>query len=77
MNTTTNDDNNNNINLVEFSHNVKNDGLIIIKKDKIIKKKPKEKLTVDLIYDENIGVFLDADKNTYVCSQTVNEFYKL
>ena len=61
----------------EFKYRVKNDGIIFIKRDKIIKKKPKEKLTVDLMYDKHICAFLDMDKNIYRYHETKNELNKL
>ena len=72
-----NNNNTNNAYMKEFQYRTKNDGIILIKKDKIIKKNPTEKLTVDLIYDRNIHVFLDSDKNVYKCCKTKNEIYKL
>ena len=68
---------NNNIYIKEFQFKVRNDGIIIIVGDKIIKIKPKEKLTVDLIYDINIRSFLDMNKNVYKSSETVHEIQKL
>ena len=69
MNTRTNKKNiittTNNKSIIEFLKNIKYDGIIIIDKDKIIKQKPIHNLTVDLIYDAKVGVFLDEDRNIY------------
>ena len=76
--TTTTTINDKNIYKKEFQYNVKNDGIIIIRGDVIIKKKPKEKLTVDLAYDSVSGGFLDMDKNVYMYKKTtINELYNL
>ena len=57
----------------EFKYKVKTDGIIMIKHDKIIKKKPHDKLTVDLIFDKNMNVFLDMDRNIYRFHETNDE----
>ena len=62
----------------EFRYKVKTDGSIIIKdNDKIIKRKPPQKLTVDLIYDDTVRVFLDMDRNVYKYAKTINEIKTL
>ena len=50
----------------EFAACVKTDGKILIKDDIIIKIKPRQKMTVDLLFDEEDNVFLDADGNVYI-----------
>ena len=52
-------------NLSEFKKNAPYDGMVFIHKDKIIKIKSKYFLTVDLRYDANNKVFLDASGNVY------------
>ena len=74
----TSNNNNNNNNLIEFCNRVKNDGIITIDKDQIVKNKPLSHLTVDLQYDAKAKVFLDADKNVYIFEETtISELYNL
>ena len=61
----------------EFQYKVQNDGIILIRNDTIIKKKPVEKLTADLIYDDVGKVFLDADKNVYKFHATLPQILRL
>ena len=77
MNNNNNNNNKTHPYIREFQFKVKNDGTIIIIEDKIFKKKPKEKLTVDLIYDKNIHSFLDMNKNVYKSFKTIKEIHKL
>ena len=65
-----------NIYIKEFRHRVKNDGMVIIKGNKIIKKKPIKFLTVDLSYDKIAKVFLDVDRNIYKY-KTIKELSEL
>ena len=68
----------NNNNLIEFYNRVKNDGIITIDNDQIVKNKPISHLTVDLQYDAKAKVFLDSDKNIYIFEEiTINEIYNL
>ena len=52
--------------ITEFIQLAPVDGEIIIKERKIIKIKPQKYLTVDLRYDAEGKVFLDADGNVYI-----------
>lgn len=52
-------------NIKEFINRVKTDGHIYIYKNKIIKIKHKNELTVDLKYDKENGIFLDDDGIVY------------
>ena len=63
-----------NCNTMEFKYKVKNDGKIIIIDNKIIKKKKKSRMTIDLQYDAKGNVFIDSDKNVYYIA--TNLLYK-
>ena len=63
-------------NLIEFKKRAPCDGFILYsseKKDEIIKVKPIELLTVDLVYDGN-SIFLDSSDNCYVFQPKVVAF---
>ena len=62
------------IHKLEFYNCVKNDGIIVIENNRIIKIKKNQNLSVDLLFDKNASVFLDSDKNVYKTSQTISEF---
>lgn len=56
--------------LKEFIEKASHDGWIFLEDDSIIKIKEKASLTVDLQYDKQEDVFLDADGNVYFRSNT-------
>ena len=57
--------------LDEYRRRVLTDGQIVITDDVVIKIKEKCHLTVDLLYDADHRVFLDANKNVYIYHRLV------
>lgn len=60
--------------VAEYTNSTKTDGMIIITGNEIIKIKDESHLTVDLRYDEEDHVFVDANMNVYVMDDNVSSY---
>lgn len=60
--------------VAEYTNSTKTDGMIIITGNEIIKIKDESHLTVDLRYDEEDHIFVDANKNVYVMDDNVSSY---